>query len=224
MANFQRYAVYYAPDDPALAAFGATWLGWDVEHGRPCQQPAIEGIQAITKAPQKYGFHGTLKPPFRLAEGKSSDALAQAVAKLASTRAPVTLDGLALARLGNFLALVPEGDAAGLSGLAFACVSELDTFRDPPTKAELERRRAAGLSAEQDALLLNWGYPYVGNAFRFHLTLTGKLAPAELEKTVASLETALPVLPRPYQIASIALVGQREDGMFQLIQRHALTA
>ncbi|MBZ0124512.1 MAG: hypothetical protein K8F31_11580, partial [Roseovarius sp.] len=27
--DFRRYAVYYTPSDPALARFGARWLGWD---------------------------------------------------------------------------------------------------------------------------------------------------------------------------------------------------
>ena len=38
-----------------------------------------------------------------------------------------------------------------------------------------ERFRAAGLSPRQDELLLRWGYPYVLEEWRFHLTLTGRL-------------------------------------------------
>ena len=26
---FERYAIFYTPDDPGFAAFGAQWLGWD---------------------------------------------------------------------------------------------------------------------------------------------------------------------------------------------------
>ena len=50
-------------------------------------------------------------------------------------------------------------------------------FARPPGAAELERRRKAGLSAAQEKMLLRWGYPYVLDEFRFHLTLTGRLQP-----------------------------------------------
>ncbi|CAN0604442.1 unnamed protein product, partial [Ectocarpus sp. 12 AP-2014] len=66
MSMFQRYAVYYLPDDADLAAFGAAWLGWDVEAGAMCPRPEIDSLDEATATPQQYGFHGTLKPPFQL--------------------------------------------------------------------------------------------------------------------------------------------------------------
>lgn len=223
MSDFQRFAIYYLPEDRALAAFGAAWLGWDVETGKACAQPAVEGIADVTATPRKYGFHGTLKPPFRLSAGTEPAALHDALAQFAQTTAPVRLEGLQLSRIGRFLALVPEGDAAALAKLAFACVRLFDPFRHPPDTAELDRRRAAGLTPRQDALLLKWGYPYVAEEFRFHLTLTGKLDPSAQEAALAALETGLPALPRPYPITSIALTGERADGHFEMIHRYALT-
>ena len=44
----------------------------------------------------------------------------------------------------------------------------------PP--AELARRRAGGLTPRQDELLQRWGYPFVLEEFRFHMSLTGPLS------------------------------------------------
>lgn len=223
MSDFQRYAVYYLPENRELAAFGASWLGWDVAQGAPVGQPGIEGIEAATRTPRKYGFHGTLKPPFRLAEGTDVAGLQADIAALAATTPPVEISGLILSRIGRFLALVPLGEAEGLARLAFACVTRLDRFRRPAGAEELARRRAAGLTARQDALLLKWGYPYVAEEFRFHLTLTGQLAEPERDRIQAAAAARLPDLPRPFPITSIALAGERPDGFFREIHRYTLT-
>ena len=52
---------------------------------------------------------------------------------------------------------------------------EFDEFRRPADEAELARRRAADLTQRQEDLLLRWGYPYVLEQGRFHLTLTGRV-------------------------------------------------
>ncbi|MEM9972496.1 MAG: DUF1045 domain-containing protein, partial [Pseudomonadota bacterium] len=141
-----RFAIFYVPPPGPLADFGAAWLGWDIAQGAPVRQRDVAGLREITDAPRKYGFHGTLKPPFRLAEGQTIADLREAVRATAATVAPAMCDGLELARLGRFLALVPVGDTAALRRVATACVRDLDRFRAPPTEAELARRRAAGLS------------------------------------------------------------------------------
>ena len=41
----------------------------------------------------------------------------------------------------------------------------------------------SGLTDRQEALLTQWGYPYVMEEFRFHITLTGALDPAHLDAT-----------------------------------------
>ena len=222
MSQFQRYAVYFLPTDRALTAFGAAWLGWDVETGAPVAQPDVKGIEEATRTPRKYGFHGTLKAPFRLAEGRDAAELRDAVSALAASLNVVSIDGLKLARLGQFLALVPEGKTSGLEALAFACVQRLDHFRRPAEAAELARRRASGLSSRQDALLMEWGYPYVADEFRFHMTLSGKMTAVELDTLKTAAEEHLPDLPRPFDFTSISLAGEREDGAFQLIERFEL--
>ena len=223
MSDFRRYAVYYLPDDGTLAAFGASWLGWDIATGTFCGQPAEPNIKEMTDQPRKYGFHATLKPPFVLASDTSFQDLAQAVAHHAGQSAPVRADGLSLTTIGAFLALTPVGDTRSLDRFAFRCVTDLDRFRKTPSETELVRRRANGLSPRQEEMLTRWGYPYVGEEFRFHLTLTGKLALDDLAAARAAVERVLPPLPAPFSIESIALVGEDGSGMFRLIHRHALT-
>ena len=223
MSGFRRYAIYYLLEPGSLADFGASWLGWNVVTGTQTAQPAVEGIEAISATPRRYGFHGTLKPPFQLAVGASGDALAESTEALARTLAPVRLDGLQLSRIGSFLALTPKGDAAQLNSLAFRCVTDLDMHRRPPSDAEIERRRAAGLTQRQEQLLERWGYPYVAEEFRFHLTLSGKLDTDEIDRVAAAIASHLPALPTPFEIASISLVGEGEDGFFRLVHRYALT-
>jgi putative phosphonate metabolism protein len=228
MTNFSRYAIYYAPPEGPLAELGARWLGWDPAAGQRREHPAIAGlprpVDALTETPRKYGLHGTLKPPFRLAPGSDLAALRADLAAFASTHAAARADGLALARLGGFLALVPEGDPAEIAALAGEIVSALDHHRAPPKEAELERRLAAGLSERQEAMLARWGYPYVMDEFRFHITLTGRLNPDEAEAVKAALAPVLaPLLLRPFVIGDLALFGEDEAGMFHLIERFALS-
>ena len=70
---------------------------------------------------------------------------------------------------------------------------------------------------------MSWGYPYVLDAFNFHITLTGPLDDAKRARWRATALSYLPPLPRPYTIDTIALVGERADGRFELIERYALT-
>ncbi len=222
MTSYNRYAVYYLPDEPELSAFGASWLGWDVETGNPVDHLPIPGIEAFTDTPRKYGFHGTLKPPFRLAEGCSFEELFSAVQGLAASRPSVSVDAMQIASLGKFLAIIPKGEQASLAELAFSCVRELDMFRAPPSPSELERRRAKGLTKAQDALLMQWGYPYVDTEFRFHLTLSGSLSPEDLDRAHAAASRQLPDLSKPFDFKSISLVGELPDGRFELIRRFPL--
>jgi putative phosphonate metabolism protein len=226
--EFKRYAVYYTPAPGLLADFGAGWLGWDAANGDIPPAPDVPDLplprDEITETPRKYGLHATIKPPFRLADGQSPEALASALARFCTQAGPVALDGLEIAQLGRFLALVPQGDTARLGGLAAVAVDSLDAFRAPPTEAELARRRAGGLSAAQDALLERWGYPYVMQEFRFHITLTGKLPKSQAAQVRDALAPHLaPLLPRPFVIDALSLVGEDTDGLFHLIHRYTLS-
>ncbi len=223
--KFDRYAIYYTPQG-SLAEVGAAWLGWDVARGHAVAHPEVAGLDVavLTQTPRKYGLHATIKPPFVLAEGTTADGLLAEFEALCTRLSPVTLDGLALTPLGRFLALTPEGDTAALNAMAAEVVRGLDTFRAPPTEADLVRRRQANLTPKQEANLSQWGYPYVMEAFRFHITLTGKLPKGDLPQVTAALAPYIaPHLSQPFILDSLTLVGQAEDGMFHEVHRAALS-
>jgi putative phosphonate metabolism protein len=227
MTGFKRYAIYYAPRRGAFAEAAAEWLGWDVATGKPVAQPDLADLPArlhyLTASPRKYGFHGTLKAPFRLAAGQTESALQAAVAGLARRLAPVRMAGLRLARLGGFLALIPDGDESGLLAMASDVVRALDSFRAPLTPEERARRKPDGLSPRQRELLDHWGYPHVMELFRFHLTLTDDL-PQDQVMPVAEVaqDWFAPVLPAPFVIEDLCLFAEDFQGRFHLIGRHAL--
>ncbi len=226
MIEYSRFAVYYAPEPGPLADFAAAWLGWDPVAAAPVAHPDLPGLpiplEAITATPRKYGFHGTLKPPFRLSGSRA--ALEADLAALAARTAPAEMPGLEPGRIGTFLALTPTGDTAPLAALAAACVRDLDPHRAPLTEADLARRRKARLTPRQEEHLTRWGYPYVMEDFRFHLTLSGKLSPEAAGATIDALRPVLaPLLPVPFRIDALCLFGEAEDGRFHLLHRYALT-
>jgi len=228
MQTYTRYAIYYAPPAGPLRDFAASWLGWDAAAGREVAHPALPGLPDtpahLTAQPRRYGFHATIKPPFRLAEGCTAEALHDAAAAICARHAPVVLEGMRVARLGRFLALMPVGDTAALSGLAACLVEGLDAFRAPAAAAEIDRRRAAGLSTAQEFYLRRWGYPYVMEEFRFHMTLTGPLDEAQAGAVEAALAPALaPLLPRPYPIDALSLFGEDGEGRFHELHRYTLS-
>lgn len=175
-----RYAVYYAPPvDHPLWLAGCRWLQRDPAH---TMDAGAEPRRAHITEPQRYGFHATLKPPFRLREPWSETALLGAVAHLASRRLAFEMPPLQVAWLGDFLALRPAPDLPrehALHRLADDCVDKLDLFRAPPDDTERARRAALQLSDAQRGWLDRYGYPYVMDEWRFHMTLTDKLPATE---------------------------------------------
>jgi hypothetical protein len=60
--------------------------------------------------------------------------------------------------------------------------------------------------------------------FQFHLTLTDDLPEAQAEALAPPLAAWFaPVLPRPFVIDDLCLMGEDAAGRFHLISRHALT-
>jgi len=174
-----RYGLYFAPSsESSLWKKGCAWLGRDAGTGQVLPQPtsenlAGENIATATAAPRRYGFHATLKPPFHLAKGRTAEDLQQAVEAFCRMRRPFETSPLAVQSLGNFVVLRPRVPSAAVNKLAADCVRVFDHFRLLPKTGELQNRRNKGLSERQEALLNEWGYPYVMEEFRFHLTLTG---------------------------------------------------
>jgi putative phosphonate metabolism protein len=190
MAPDARVAVYYAPrGGDVLFADAAAWLGRDPATGAIVQQPDIAGIAEATAEPRLYGFHATLKPPMRLADGCGWKDLAAAAATLADRIGPFDLPALSVQDVFGFLALRESEPSALLQALADACVEHLDAFRAPPSETEFSRRRRAGLTPLQDEMLVRWGYPYVFDTWFFHLTLTRRLSAVEKQVFMPAAET-----------------------------------
>jgi putative phosphonate metabolism protein len=187
-----RYAIYFAPPDgSALALAGSRWLGRDAAGGALLEQPPCPGLAParlaeLTAGARRYGFHGTLKPPFRLHAGRTPDELGRAVAALAARQQRFFFT-LRLATLAGFFAWLPAEAHNEIAAVAAACVTELEDFRAPPDELELARRRR-GLNPNQAALLQRWGYPYVLDEFRFHLTLSDAVSGNEAEAMHTALE------------------------------------
>lgn len=216
-----RYAIYFAPMPATpLHGLGSRWLGRDAHTGEKLVQPALDGLTSLTRDPRRYGFHATLKAPFPLREGVGEEALMRGCAALAASLGAFHAR-LKVDLLDGFLALVPDGDPAPLRALAERCVRELDGFRKPPTDEEIARRRTAPLTAGQDANLLRWGYPYVLDDFRFHMTLTERLIPSDATRLTAAASAYFEaVLQEPVAIDGITLFEEPAMGAPFLAIRH----
>jgi hypothetical protein len=228
-----RYAIYYAPrPDNAWWHFACAWMGRDAVTDTLVARPPVATLDPaylahITATPRRYGFHATLKAPFRLApEYTARDVYLQA-ANLASSWMTAPLPPLTLRAMGNAMdsatdtssidAFITLGFAPDQTGtgpahaLAAQCVSCFDNLRARPDAAEIARRRAAGLTSRQMSLLAEWGYPFVYDEFRFHLTLTGPLPPQEREHILRTLSPMVDALnAQPLQLDAIAVFVQPE--------------
>lgn len=226
MENMTRYAIYYAPEAGPFADAAAAWLGWDLARGCAVRHPSAGfDLAQITQDARKYGFHGTIKPPFRLAAGVTAQDLAQGLGKLASSLAPVRMEGLDIVDLQGFLALCPMGDGAALADLGAEVVRALDAYRAPLTPAEIARRRPETLTDRQRDLLAIYGYPFVMEEFQFHLTLTDRLDAAAMPAAhTAAVAHFSAVLPRPFVLGDLCLCGQDAAGLFHLLHRYPLMA
>lgn len=192
MSQHPRYAIYFVPPaDSAIHRFGASLLGYDSFSGQPL--PFADGIEAeimdwrqITTDPRRYGFHATLKAPISLTPGKTEQALIAAINEFAQTPRAIPVIALEVRTISSFIAIVPDAPPPELQKFAADCVTTFDDFRAPLTAEDRIRRNASSLTNEQLAYLDRWGYPYVFEQFRFHMTLTGSL-PSERRAPILNI-------------------------------------
>jgi ribose 1,5-bisphosphokinase len=182
MTEAPRFALYFAPQPSSkLSQLGDAWIG------RLAELPEfrytleklgldVDRLHRITQHPRRYGFHATLKAPFHLAKGHTPDMLLKSVEDFARTESSFALSSLSVSKLDDFLALVTHEHSGHLNAFASRCVTTFDTFRREITAQEIARRRQKTLSPQEDAMMLRWGYPYVLDCYRFHLTLTDSLS------------------------------------------------
>jgi putative phosphonate metabolism protein len=181
MTGFPRYAIYVAAGaDNAMSRFGAELLGYDAYSGDEVSFPqgplrVAPDWRDITADPRKYGFHGTLKAPMALAPGKTEAELKAACATFASKPRPIPVIRPVVDAISGFIAVIPGEAVDALQQLAADCVRDFDSFRASLTAEDHARRKPERLSERQREFLDRWGYPYVMEEFRFHMTLTGRL-------------------------------------------------
>lgn len=226
-----RYALYYAPAaDSALWRFGSAVLGYDAVTGEDLPVLAPDGRDAgdwhaLTEEPRRYGFHATLKAPFELAAGRSEGQLRAFAHNYAAGLEAVPLAGLSVNALGSFVALTPSIDSQALQRFAFSAVQAFEPFRAPLSEADMARRLRHPLTPAQRAYLEAFGYPYVGDAFRFHMTLTGSLpreqGSAVRQALTEAYEEAVP--PQPVVVDRIALFKQEtRSSRFRLLDSFSI--
>lgn len=215
-----RYAVYFIPKSGSiLAALGSSLLGRDSETGLPVRQPELPGVSRerlaeLTENARHYGLHATLKAPFYLKAGISEADLLEAARRFSIRKTSITLPRLVLARLGSFFALTPGAktpqeirELAPLNELAAETVVFFDDLRAEPDAREMRRRRPGSLTPRQRGFLMDWGYPYVFEEYRFHITLTDHISDSgEAEALQKALTAYLrPLLHEPAVMTAIAI-------------------
>src|SRR5258708_19325091 len=209
MANFPRYAIYYVPAPSSdLDRFGAQLLGYDAFSGEDLPFP--DGIaqfaqdwREVTGGRGKYGFHARVKGPLSVAPGRTEADLVAACETFAGTPRPIPAIEPVVGSISGFIAVVPAQPSAGLEQLAADCTREFDCFRAPLTPEDRERRNPSALTARQRDYLDRWGYPYVMEDFRFHMTLTGRLDSARRETVRRMLRNRLSAI----RIKTAAVAG-----------------
>lgn len=220
-----RYAIFFAPStDTLLWKLGCLWHGRDPETGQTLRSPPLAGMSVgrqdeITRQARHYGFHATLKPPFALKAGTRLADLETALWDYAAGACAITAPALEVSCIGGFLALTLAGPCPALDRLCADCVERFDRWRAPESAEKVEARRRAGLTARQEAMLQRWGYPYVMEEFRFHITLTAWLEEPEISIVENHLRGMFhSVLAMPLYVDRIVLFEESKGTPMRLVR------
>jgi len=224
----ERYAIYYAPKpDSRFWDKASAWLGYDASSREVIARRSLPGLEdldldILTAEPNGYGFHATLKAPFEMATWRSEaellDQVRRTAAQLPAFEAPI-----GPAALGRFLAFQLQSPSPEMNALHALCVREFDGFRAPLSEADLARRRKRPLTPEQDAQLLEWGYPYVFDDFRFHMTLTSAISDDVVRaRVLAVLEDYFAEETGAHRFDGLAVFKQDDrQAPFHILERYA---
>jgi putative phosphonate metabolism protein len=229
----RRYAIYFVPPaNSDLYRFGAVFLGSDCYTGGELGCPDDAGLDQqewseLTREPRKYGFHATLKAPFHpLPSCTEADLTAELQRFSAIPRARPAIEP-AIQSLGRFIAIVASEPSAEVDRLAADCVMAFDRFRRPLSSQERAKRLASHLTEGQIRNLDRWGYPYVFDDFRFHMTLTGPIDAGRRGAIITLLQGRFNRIngSRSLPITHVALVRQDAPSTpFRVVQQVELTA
>ncbi|MDS7595838.1 DUF1045 domain-containing protein [Agrobacterium tumefaciens] len=207
-----RYAIYFSPaKDHPLTETAARWLGRDAFSGTLHDDHS--SFADITAEPRRYGFHATLKAPFELSEKYSEADLIRAFDDFAANQPAFDIPRVVVDALGPFFALVPDRTYQPLQDFAAGVVDHFDRFRAPLSESDIARRRPQSLTESQRQNLSLWGYPYVMEDFRFHMTLTGRVDENEATGLRHVLTNEFSEFTdRPLTVSGIALFAEETRG------------
>lgn len=225
-----RYALYFTPPpSDALAKIASNWLGRNAFSNEKIRRPHSSlmdeaSLHRLTLDPRRYGFHATLKAPFRLNSSFQEADLVNALIEFTNKKDAFTVPRLKIHQLGRFFALVPSHKNNELDNFANEVVKFFDPFRADLSEEDIARRRPETLTDKQREYLKDWGYPYVFDEFRFHMTLTGPVEEAQQDKVRRILDDFFaPVLSETVEISNLALFVERESGEpFEVHSLHPL--
>ena len=237
MKKYSRYAIYYAPPkESSLEEFGRYWFGWDPLNAKLINNKhrinylnrfGIKNLINIDKnvlIPKKYGFHGTLIPPFKLNKNYSTNTLFKKTEEIAKKFKKFKFYKFKLKKINNFYAFVQNKKNNNINKLSNRLVRELFKFRSPLTKKEIDRRNPSKLSKLQLNILYKWGYPYIMSEFNFHMTLasevTGNKLYFELKKIEKNKEI---ILNEINNFDKIYIFGENQNGMFENLENFSLS-
>lgn len=217
--TFERYAIYWMPSSSSLLdEFARRWFGgadsFDLE-------PDLAARAVMT--PKRYGFHATVKAPFRPVPGISPQEMNAELERFCARRRRIVTSPLALERFQHYLALCPSGRRAELEWLASECVVHFDRFRAPLNGEDHERRKGT-LSSREAAHFKQFGYPYIFDLFYFHISLAGPLDSRELDNVSAALRPRLGTMAsEDFILDELCLCGDPGNGRdFEVIGRFPL--
>ena len=181
--NANRYAIYFAPSETSkIGQFGRLLLKRTakkmVDEGMLTDLPK-ELHRKIIKTPQHYGFHGTLKAPFELHPDYNLYHLDTTLIKFCSSFPDFSIKSLKLQIIAEFIALVPNGEVERLYQLHRKLTEEFNYLCGPLSDFDRDRFLARGLTNGQKKYLCRYGYPFILDSFKFHLTLTSSLTENE---------------------------------------------
>jgi putative phosphonate metabolism protein len=226
-----RYAIYLAPSpDTPLWRAASQVIGRDAATGKTPPFPALAPCDAedwaeVTAEPRRYGFHATLKAPFELDDAADEATLLEAARGFAATRRGFSIPDLSVRAMKSFVALTPDAANADLDGLAADCVVAFEPFRKPLTPEERSRRVAGLTDPRHVASVDRWGYPWVFENFRFHMTLSGSLPEARREEVRDGLAAFLGDVARPLAVDAICIFHQeRREAPFRVLERFPFAA
>ena len=222
-ANRLRYALYLAPPrESELWRFGCDVVGRDALTGDSHDGFALEGYtpqawRSVTDGPRRYGFHATLKAPFRLRLDLDVADLTDCLAEFARKFAPFDAGELVVGAIPTgdgraFVALKPEDGLKELRSFEGSVVRTLDSLRAPLALGDRERRQPARLTPRQAYYLDAWGYPYVLDEFRPHFTLTNAIAGADRVARLLQQEFRLRVASPALRVDALTLFGESAPG------------